>query len=84
MLGKLLVQTLKLLVIHLESDKFESWADKNHQSGIKWREMSKEEQARYNAEAAAINKGEIMVDQNKEAQKLIHRMFDIVRHFKRN
>jgi len=40
-----------------------------------------QEQAKYRAEAEAINKGEVTVNQNKEAQKLIHHMFDIVRHF---
>ena len=40
--------------------------------------MTKEQQEKYNNEAAAINNGEVVLDPKKEADKLIQCMFDAV------
>jgi len=38
--------------------------------------MTKEQQEKYNNEAAAINNGEVVLDPKKEVDKLIQCMFD--------
>ena len=67
-----------LLTLHAESQQFSSLVEKNKQSALKWRSLTDEERYSYCRDAAAHNCGDAVVNEKKEADKIIRHLVDMV------
>ena len=67
-----------LLTLHAESQQFSSLVEKNKQSVLKWRSLTDEERDSYCRDAAAHNCGDAVVNEKKEADKIIRHLVDMV------
>ena len=66
------------VTFHAESQQFPTLAEKNQQSALKWRSLTDEERECYCRDASAHNSGDTVVNQNKEANKIIKHLVDMV------
>ena len=67
------------LTLHAESQQFSSLVEKNKkQSALKWRSLTDEERDSYCCDAAAHNCGDAVVNEKKEADKIIRHLVDMV------
>lgn len=78
--ASLLVLTLynSSLTLHAESQQFSSLAEKNKQSALQWRSLTDEEREGYCHDASAHNCGDAVVNEKKEAEKIVRHLVDMV------